>query len=49
MTAKAASVGGTAVDIEERNASCFIVMDANRFPVCYVYFVSKPGRRSGRT
>jgi hypothetical protein len=33
-------------DIEERNASCFIVMDANRFPVCYVYFESEPGRRA---
>jgi hypothetical protein len=33
-------------DIEERNASCFIVMDANRFPVCHVYFESEPGRRS---
>jgi hypothetical protein len=33
-------------DIEERNASCFIVMDANRFPVCYVYFDSEPGRRA---
>jgi hypothetical protein len=33
-------------DIEERNASCFIVMDFNRFPVCYVYFESEPGRRS---
>jgi hypothetical protein len=31
--------------IEERNAACFIVMDANRFPVCYVYFESEPGRR----
>jgi hypothetical protein len=33
-------------DIEERNASCFIVMDANRFLVCYVYFDSEPGRRA---
>jgi hypothetical protein len=33
-------------DIEEHNASCFIVMDANRFPVCYVYFESEPGRRA---
>jgi hypothetical protein len=33
-------------DIEERKASCIIVMDANRFPVCYVYFDSEPGRRA---
>jgi hypothetical protein len=33
-------------DIEERNAACFIVMDANRFPVCYVYFESEPARRT---
>jgi len=33
-------------DIEERNAACLVVMDANRFPVCYVYFESEPGRRA---
>jgi hypothetical protein len=33
-------------NIEKRNASCFIVIDANRFPVCYVYFEFEPGRRS---
>jgi hypothetical protein len=33
-------------DIEEHNRSCFIVMDADRFPVCYVYFESEPGRRA---
>jgi hypothetical protein len=36
-------------DIEERNAACFIVMDANRFPVCYVYFESEPDGAWRRT
>jgi hypothetical protein len=30
---------------EEANAACFIVRDANRFAVAYVYFESEPGRR----
>jgi hypothetical protein len=33
-------------DIEERNAASFIVMYANRFPVCYLYFESEPDRRA---
>ena len=34
-------------DIEERNASCIIVMDANRFPVCYVYFGARSAHSGG--
>lgn len=33
-------------DIEEANAPCFIVRDANNFPLAYVYFESEPGRRA---
>jgi hypothetical protein len=31
---------------DEANHACFIVRDGNRFPVAYVYFESKPGRRT---
>jgi hypothetical protein len=31
---------------EESNHACFIVRDANRFPVAYVYFENEPGRRA---
>ena len=31
---------------EESNNACFIVRDANRFAVAYVYFESEPGRRT---
>ena len=33
-------------DIEEANASCFIVRDKNRQALAYVYFESDPGRRT---
>jgi hypothetical protein len=33
-------------DIEEANASCFIVKDNNGQAIAYVYFESDPGRRS---
>jgi hypothetical protein len=36
-------------NIEKRNAACFVVIDANRFRVRYVYFESEPGRRSAGT
>jgi hypothetical protein len=32
--------------IEEANAHCFIVCDANGFPISYLYFESEPGRRA---
>ena len=32
-------------DIEEANASCFIVKDNNGQALAYVYFESDPGRR----
>jgi hypothetical protein len=32
--------------LEEANAACFIVRDANNFAVAYVYFESEPGRRA---
>jgi hypothetical protein len=31
---------------EENNNACFIVRDANKFPVAYVYFEDEPGRRA---
>ena len=31
---------------DEANHACFIVRDANRFPVAYLYFESEPGRRA---
>ena len=33
-------------DIEEANASCFIVKDNNGQALAYVYFESDPGRRT---
>ena len=33
-------------DIEEANASCFIVKDNNGQALAYVYFESDPGRRA---
>jgi hypothetical protein len=33
-------------DIEEANASCFIVKDNNSQALAYVYFESDPGRRT---
>jgi hypothetical protein len=31
---------------EENNSACFIVRDANKFPVAYVYFEDESGRRA---
>jgi hypothetical protein len=31
---------------EENNNACFVVRDANKFPVAYVYFEDEPGRRA---
>jgi hypothetical protein len=31
---------------DEANHACFIVRDANRFPVAYAYFELEPGRRA---
>ena len=31
---------------EENNNACFIVRDANKLPVAYVYFEDEPGRRA---
>jgi hypothetical protein len=31
---------------DEANNACFIVRDANRYPVPFVYFENKPGRRA---
>ena len=31
---------------DEANQACFIVRDANNFPVACVYFESEPGRRA---
>jgi hypothetical protein len=33
-------------DIEEANASCFIVRDKNRHALAYVYFELEQGRRT---
>ena len=33
-------------DIEEANASCFIVKDNNGHALAYVYFEQDPGRRT---
>jgi hypothetical protein len=32
--------------IDERNDACFIIRDANRYALAYVYFEEEPGRRS---
>src|SRR5689334_2398076 len=32
--------------VVEENAACFIVRDANGYPLAYVYFEDEPGRRS---
>lgn len=29
---------------DEYNNACFIVLDANKFPVAYIYFEDEPGR-----
>ena len=34
--------------IDERNDACFIIHDANRQALAYVYFEEEPGRRSAR-
>jgi hypothetical protein len=33
-------------DIEEANASCFVVKDNNGQALAYVYFEQEPGRRT---